>query len=165
MKNHIIRLMALFFLGMVTGGVFVTVNLGGQIDEVTHKNELLGQQLELCRDELNHLKKSMGEKEKEEVSGIKLHISIVGDNMAELEEKNTILVLDKQVRQWMEPVKGQEVKKLNHLLVPQIIDNRIVEFDGANYRLRVKLVVIDTIISMYIEAKKEKLTRPMLQQP
>ncbi|TEB15341.1 hypothetical protein Psfp_02258 [Pelotomaculum sp. FP] len=163
MKNQAIRLMALFFLGMVAGGVLVTVTLGGQVDEITHNNQLLSQQLELCRDELNQLKKSLGEKEKKVVTGIEPHIAILGENMARLEEKNTILVLEKQVRQWLEPVKGQEVDKLNYSLVPQIIDNRAVEFEGANYQLKVQLVVIDTNIIIYVEAKKEKLTRPVNQ--
>ena len=155
MKNQAIRLMALFFLGMVAGGVLVTVTLGGQVDEITHNNQLLSQQLELCRDELNQLKKSLGEKEKKVVTGIEPHIAILGENMARLEEKNTILVLEKQVRQWLEPV--------NYSLVPQIIDNRAVEFEGANYQLKVQLVVIDTNIIIYVEAKKEKLTRPVNQ--
>lgn len=163
MKNETIRLLALFFLGMVAGGVLVTVHLGGQVDEITHTNQLLSQQLELYRDELNQLKKSLGEKEKKVVTGIEPRISILGENMARLEEKNTILVLDKQVRQWLEPVKGQEVDQLNYSLVPQIIDNRVVEFEGANYQLKVQLVVIDTNIIIYVEAKKEKLTRPANQ--
>ncbi len=165
MKNQFIRLMALFFLGMAAGGVFVTVNLGGQVDEITHKNVHLSQQLELCGDELNQLKISMGEREKKVVAGIEPRISILGENMAKLEEKNTILFLDKQVRQWLEPLKGEEAEKLNYSLIPQIVDDRIVEYEGANYHLKVNLVVIDANIIIYIEAKKEKqkITQPVTQ--
>ncbi|MDD4766567.1 MAG: hypothetical protein PHF87_03185 [Desulfotomaculaceae bacterium] len=163
MKKQMVRLLALLALGMVAGGVLVTVHLGGQIDEITHKNQLLSQQLGLCEDELTQLKKSMGEKEKKVVSGIEPRISILDKDMARLEEKNTILVLEKQVRQWMEPLQGEEVKKLNYALVPKIIDDRIVEFEGANYRLKVKLLVIDANIIIYVEAIKEKITRPVTQ--
>ncbi|MDD4238477.1 MAG: hypothetical protein PHT62_07970 [Desulfotomaculaceae bacterium] len=163
MKNQTIRLIALFFLGMVAGGVLVTVDLGGQIDEITHKNQLLSQQLELCSDELKQLQKSLGEREKRVVTGIEPHITILGENMAKIEEENTILVLEKQVRQWLEPVKGQEIDKLNYSLVPQVIDNRVVEFEGANYQLKVQLVVIDANITIYLEAKKEKIIRPVNQ--
>ena len=158
MKKQFVRLMALFFLGMAAGGVLVTVNLGGQIDEMTYKNQHLSQQLELCGDELNQLKISMGEREKKVVTTIESHISILGENTAKLEEKNTILFLDKQVRQWLEPLKGEEAEKLNYALIPQIVDDRIVELEGANYQLKVKLVVIDVSIIIYVEAKKEKLT-------
>lgn len=162
MKYPFIRPVVIFFLGMVAGGVLVTVTLGGQIDEANHKNQLLSQQLVLCEDELNQIKKSMGEKEKRVVSGIEPRISILGENMARLEEKNTILFLNKQVRQWLEPIKGQEVEKLNHLLIPQIIDERVVEFEGANYQCNVRLVVIDVNVIIYIDANKEKLMRSVV---
>lgn len=100
-------------------------------------------------------------REKKVVSGIEPRITIIGENMARLEEEKTILFLDKQVRQWLEPVKGQEIEKLNHTLVPQIIDNRKAEFEGASYQLTVKLVVIDANIIVYIEARKQKLARPV----
>lgn len=165
MKKQFVRLMALFFLGMAAGGVFVTVNLGGQVDEITHKNQHLSQQLELCGDELNQLKISMGEREKKVVTGIEPHISILGENMVELEEKNTVLFLEKQVRQWLEPLKGEEAKKLNYSLIPQIVDNRTVEYEGSNYHLKVKLVVVDANIIIYVEAQKEKekITQPVSQ--
>ncbi|MEG3072451.1 MAG: hypothetical protein RQM92_17910 [Candidatus Syntrophopropionicum ammoniitolerans] len=87
MKNIIIRLLAIFSLGMVVGGVLVTVHLGGQLDEITHKNQFLSQQLGLCEDELDQLKKSMGEREKKVVSSIELHITILDEDMARLEKK------------------------------------------------------------------------------
>jgi hypothetical protein len=165
MKRFFIRIPALFFLGMMAGGILISVNIGGQVDEITHENELLRRQLELCQDELNQLKKSMGENEKKIVSSIEPDITIIGENMARLEEKNAILFLDKQVRQWLEPVKGQDLEKLNYLLVPQIIDNRKVEYDGSTYQLTVKLVVIDANIIVYIDAEKQKLTRPVVVPP
>lgn len=165
MKLLFIRLPAFFFLGMLAGGVLISANLGGQVDAITHKNQLLTRQLEVCQDELSQLKKSVGESEKKVVSGIEPQITIVGENMARLEEENAILFLDKQVRQWLEPVKGQDLEKLNHQLVPQVIDNRTVEYEGAGYQLKVKILVIDTNITVYIEAKKEKLARAVTVPP
>lgn len=157
MKKGIYRLAAFFALGMLFGGVVTTMSIGGQVDKLEHTNELLCRQLELCQDELNHLKKSMGEREKEVVTGIETHIEIAGEDMTRLEENAALLALDKQVRAWLEPVKGQEVKKLNHLLVPQIIDNRTVDAGGTCYLLKVKLVVIGTKMAVYLTAKREKL--------
>lgn len=155
MKKEILRMAAFLVAGMLLGGVFLTVIIGRQVDQLQYANELLCRQLELCQDELNHLKQSMGAREKEIVTGIETNITITGESMTALEKNNLLPALDKQVREWLEPVKGQEVKKLNHLLVPQIIDNRIVEAEGAGYRLKVKLVVIDTNIVIYLEARKE----------
>ncbi len=157
MRKDIFRLAAFLVIGMLLGGVFLTVIIGRQIDKLKYANELLCRQLELCEDDLNHLKQSMGAREKEVVTGVETNITITGENMTALEESAVLPVLDKQVREWLEPVKGQEVKELNHLLVPQIVDNRVVEAEGAGYRLKVKLVVIDTNIVVYLEAKKEKL--------
>lgn len=157
MKRRIYRLAAFFALGMLFGGVAVTLSIGGQVDKLEQTNELLRRQLELCQEELNHLKKSVGEREKEVVAGIETHIEIDGEDMTRLEENAVLLALDKQVREWLEPVMGQEVKRLNHLLVPQIIDNRTVNAGGACYRLKVKLVVIGSKIAVYLTAKKEKL--------
>ncbi|MDD3653799.1 MAG: hypothetical protein PHO01_06395 [Desulfotomaculaceae bacterium] len=163
MRYQIIRLLAFVILGMIAGSVLVTVNVGGQVDELTHENKLLNQQLELCRDELIQEKKRLGEGEKRVVIGIEPHTTIIEEDMADLEKKNITLALNKQVGQLLSPVKGQELKKLNHLLVPQIIDNRSVEFEGSKYQLNVKLMVIDTNIIVYVEAKKEKTIHPVNQ--
>jgi hypothetical protein len=156
MNKEIYRMAAVLVAGMLLGGVFLTIIIGRQIDKLQYTNDLLSRQLELCQDDLNHLKQSMGARDKEIVTGIETNIAVTGENMTALEENNVLPVLDQQVREWLEPVKGQEVKKLNHLLVPQIIDNRTVEYEGAVYRLKVKLVVIDANIVIYLEAKKEK---------
>ncbi|NLJ75974.1 MAG: hypothetical protein GX325_01785 [Peptococcaceae bacterium] len=163
MKNIIIRLLAIFSLGMVAGGVLVTVHLGGQLDEITHKNQFLSQQLGLCEDELDQLKKSMGERGKKIVSSIELHITILDEDMAQLEEKNAILAIEKQIRFWMEPIKGEEVEKLNYLLIQKVIDQRTIEFEGADYRLEVRLLVVGANIIIYADAikEKEKLIQPV----
>ncbi|NQS75751.1 MAG: hypothetical protein HQP61_04800 [Peptococcaceae bacterium] len=163
MKNIIIRLLAIFSLGMVVGGVLVTVHLGGQLDEITHKNQFLSQQLGLCEDELDQLKKSMGEREKKVVSSIELHITILDEDMARLEKKSAILAIEKQIRCWMEPIKGEEVEKLNYLLIQKVIDQRTIEFEGADYRLEVRLLVVGANIIIYADAikEKEKLIQPV----
>ncbi len=163
MKNIIIRLLAIFSLGMVAGGVLVTVHLGGQLDEITHKNQFLSQQLGLCEDELDQLKKSMGERGKKIVSSIELHITILDEDMAQLEEKNAILAIEKQIRSWMEPIKGEEVEKLNYLLIQKVIDQRTIEFEGADYQLEVRLLVVGANIIIYADAikEKEKLIQPV----
>jgi len=162
-KGEVFRLLSILFLGAILSGVFVTLRLGGEIDAATQENELLRRQLEESRDEVNQLKRSIGEWEKEVVSSIEPHITIVGENISKLEEKNTLLALDKQVRQWLEPLKGQEVRKLNHLLIPQIIDGRTAEVEGVSYQLKVNLVVVDTNLTVYLVAKKGKMVRPVIR--
>ena len=97
-----------------------SIYVGRQIDQLTQENEILVRQQEQLQDELNHLRESMGEKEKDVVSSIETHITISGGSLTRLEENAVILAIDKQVQQWLEPLKGQEVK-LNHLLIPQIV--------------------------------------------
>jgi uncharacterized membrane protein len=161
MNEKGVRLAVFFVLGMIMGSVFVSIYIGRQIDHLTQENEVLLRQQEQLQDELNHLKESMGEREKEVVSSIETHIAITGGSLTRLEENAVILAIDKQVQQWLEPLKGQEVKKLNHLLIPQIIDNRTVEVAGTSYRLSVKLVVSGPELVFYLEAKMEKGARPV----
>ena len=161
MNGKRIRYAVFFILGMLAGGVFVNVNIGSQIDQLAQENELLHRQQVQMQEELEHLRESMGEREKEVVSSIETQISITGDNLTRLEENAVTLAIDKQVQQWLGPVKGQEVKKLNHLLIPQIVDSRVVEVEGTSYSLRVKLVITGPVLILYLEAKMEKGTRPV----
>ncbi len=161
MNEKGIRLAVFFILGMLMGSVFVSIYVGRQIDHLTQENEILLRQQEQLQDELNHLRESMGEREKEVVSSIETHITVTGESLTRLEENAVILAIDKQVQQWLEPLKGQEVKKLNHLLIPQIIDNRSVEVAGTSYRLSVKLVISGPEMVFYLEAKMEKEIRPV----
>ncbi len=163
MKKTAARLAAVFVIGIIVGGVLVTLHLGGTVDRITLENESMGQQLELCGDELDHLKKSMGERDKEVVSSIEPHVILSEENMSALEKNAVVLALDRQVRQCLEPVKGQEVKKLNHLLVPEIIDGRVFDVEKDRYRLKVKLIVLGAGLAVYVEAEKEKPDRPVVR--
>lgn len=155
MNKKTASLVSVFFIGMILGGVMTTLHLGGTIDRITLENESMGQQLELYLEELNHLKKSIGEKEKEVVCSIEPHVTISGESMTALEKNAAVLTLDRQVRECLDPVMGQEVKKLNHLLVPEIIDGRIFDVEKDRYRIKVKLIVVDANLAVYVEAVKE----------
>jgi Tfp pilus assembly protein PilN len=65
MNEKGVRLAVFFVLGMIMGSVFVSIYIGRQIDHLTQENEILLRQQEQLQDELNHLKESMGEREKE----------------------------------------------------------------------------------------------------
>ncbi|MEG3072452.1 MAG: hypothetical protein RQM92_17915 [Candidatus Syntrophopropionicum ammoniitolerans] len=63
----------------------------------------------------------------------------------------------------MESIKGEEVEKLNYLLIQKVIDQRTIEFEGLDYRLEVRLLVVGANIIIYADAikEKEKLIQPV----
>ena len=46
---------------------------------------------------------------------------------------------------------GKEIGKLNYFLIPTVIDNRLVEIDGKNYKIKVKIIIVTQKIIIYAD--------------
>ncbi|MCF8012367.1 MAG: hypothetical protein K9L17_11925 [Clostridiales bacterium] len=147
-----LRLVIIFFLGILLGASLTNMIIGVQIDHLHMSNRSLQQQLSVSERELQSLKESLEEKKKEIITGIETVIKFSGEKLTEYEESSARITIDKQVEEWLKITKGQEIKKLDYMLIPEIIDNREIKIEGRSLGLKVKLVVVTQNLIVYIEA-------------
>jgi len=157
---RILQLLAVFFMGLVMGSTYVNTVYSERIDTLLLENQNLAGELEAAREELEELKENLSQKGKKEVTGIELYVTITDNNLSKYEREDLEIQISKEVKKILEPLKGQPLEKLNYLLIPQIINHRVLEFNGRKFQLETKLLVIAEKIIIHINA----LTRQQIKE-
>lgn len=156
MSGRFKQLVALFLIGALTGGAGVNSLIGGQLDRLSLTNTSLQEQLAATEKELQQIKESLKSRQTQVIGAVEVHVSLaVNRQTSEYDQKKVQLFVENKVRDWLQPILGQEISTMNHLLIPRVIDLRQVELDGIKYTLKVKLVVVSQRTIIYLEAAPE----------
>jgi len=154
-RRAIGRYLVIFILGFLVGGIYVNIRLGEQVDNLSQANNSLRDELADKQNELQQLKDNMAQKNIQVVTAIQPIISLPVDKLNKYEEMSVRLEIEKNIKDWLKSLFGQEVRSLNYLLIPEIIDGREMEIESKKYRLQVKILVITDKIIIYVDAIPE----------
>lgn len=152
MRLVFLRLMAFLLLGILLGSAGTNVLIGQQVDNLNLKNNTLQDQLDDALRELHKLKQGSKEKKKTILSIETYTILTSRDGLTDYDELKLNAEANDRVKEWLNPLIGQDVKDLDILWIPDIIDNREVEANGNKFRLKSHLVVIEEKITVYLKA-------------
>ncbi|HHW44034.1 hypothetical protein GFC01_00730 [Desulfofundulus thermobenzoicus] len=150
------RLLAALLVGMLMGGALVNVLLGEQVDRLTLVNQGLQDKLASTEKELEKVKENLASRQVRTITAIEVHVTLPGKDIPELDQAKARLVVENRVREWLRPLLGQEVSRLDHLLIPRVVDRRQVDVDGRRYVLKVNLVVVAEKTILYLDAVPQK---------
>lgn len=151
------RLLAALVVGMLIGGALVNVLLGEHVDRLTLVNEALQDKLASTEKELEQLKENLATRQEKTITAVEVHVTLVhGKDVPELDQAKARLVVENKVRDWLHPLLGQEVSRLDYLLIPRVVDRRQVDVDGRKYVLKVNLVVVAERTMIYLDAVPQK---------
>lgn len=143
--------MSVFILGVIAGSAMTGISIGRQIDSLYIQNRSLKDKLAVSEKELVQLREKILEP-KRLVTKISTKVYFSGDcDFSEYEKSIIELTVEKEVREWLGIISGQEIDTINYLLVPTIVDNREIEVEGMRIRLKVNLVVISENVVVYLE--------------
>jgi len=153
MGRHIIaRYLAIFILGFLVGGIYVNIRLGEQVDNLSQANSALRNELTDKQSELEQLKENAAKQNVQVVTAIQPTVSLPEDKLNRYEKMSVQLEIEKNIKNWLKSLLGQEVRSLNYLLIPEIIDGREIELENKKYQLKVKIVIITDKIIVYVDA-------------
>lgn len=150
---------AIFVLGIIVGASCTSVFVGDTLDALHMENRLLKQQLTTVENDLKQLEEKK-QTPKRVVTKISTRVNFSEEcDLTDYERSTAELKVDKNVREWLQLILGQDLETVNYQLVPRIVDNREVEVDGKKIGLKVELVVISENLMVYIEVLpvKERL--------
>lgn len=138
---------AVFILGMLAGASLSTIMIGSQIDDLHIENISLRDNLQTLEKQIQQLQEKP---QKRIVSRIDTHVEFADESdFNDIEESVIRLTVEKCIREWLNPILGQNVAEVNYLLIPGII-NREIETDKNVVLLRVEMVVISDTVSIYV---------------
>ena len=144
--------MAIIMLGALLGAAFTGVLIGKQIDDLYIENRSLRDNLLTADKQIKQLQETHQPVKKKVISSISTYVTFAEESAYTDFEKSTIeLTVEKNIREWLGVISGQDVDDANHLLVPGIVNNREIEIENKRIRLAVNLVVISETVCVYVE--------------
>ena len=113
----------------------------------------LEQRLTTAREEIAQLKESLAQESYQVIVSIEPVITFKGDKPSSVETRAATQDISRKVQEFLAPLKGQEVRRLNPALIPAMVDNRTVKVNGREFTLRVTLLLVSESVIVHVEAQ------------
>ncbi len=157
MRTGFYRGISILILGFILGSSLTNMYLGHQLDNLTLANRSLRDELADTQQKLQQLKEFSENRKKHAINSVESFLIIDSrEDLTDYDKMTVEFEASKRVKEWLEPVIGQDVSALDGLLIPRILDNREIEANGNTYRLRTHLVVVNRKTTVYIKASRVK---------
>jgi len=148
------RYLSLFILGALLGAGAIGMLIGNQVDYLTLTNKNLQDQLAEREYQLQKLKESSRQNMEQVISSIEAYLSADSmEGLTEYDQLSLQLEASKRIKEWLSPLVGQDINSLDNLLIPRIVDDRIIEAGSSKYRLKTHLVIINQKVKIYVKAR------------
>ncbi|GAW91282.1 hypothetical protein [Calderihabitans maritimus] len=157
LPRRFLSLTAAFLLGCILGAVLTSLLIGHQVDKLYFENETLKEALQAANSELEEVKQNLAARKRQVITSIEPHVIFPEDNLSSYEQDVFELALGKEIKRMLEPVRGKEVKAIDYILIPEIINNRLLKVEGRNFRLETKMIIVTDKLIVRVEAFPEKL--------
>lgn len=157
MRSGLYRGISILILGFILGSALTNMYIGSQLDNLTLANRSLQDQLADTQQKLQQLKDTSEIRKKHTINAVETFLLLDSrDHLTDYDKMAVEFEADKKVKEWLDPVVGQDVAGLDSLLIPRIVDNREIEANGNKYRLRTYLVVVNRKTTVYVKASRVK---------
>lgn len=153
MINKIFRHLSFFILGALLGAGLTGMLIGDQVDYLTLANKNLQDQLAEKEYQLQKLNESSRQNMAHVITSVESYLSADSTkDLTEYDQLSLQLEASKKTKEWLSPLIGQDVSSLDNLLIPRIVDDRMIEAGGSRYRLKTHLIIINQKIELYLKA-------------
>lgn len=154
-NQPILRFSSIFILGLIIGSSLTVFSIGSQIDHLSIGNENLKHKLTTCESEIEELKESLKEK-KYVVTTIEPIISFANQDLTSYDRESYSLEIAKVIKEYLSSLKGKEIENIDHTIVPQVLENRIINVEGQNFVLDVTTIIFSQKVIVYVLVKEYK---------
>jgi regulator of replication initiation timing len=156
-NNHLLRYFSLLLLGAIISSSLTVFLIGSQIDQLSLENENLKDKLSTCESENIELQDSLKQR-KLVVTSIEPVINFVTNDLTTFDKENYSLKISKVIKEFLSPLIGKEIEKIDHSLVPEVVENRIINIDGRNFKINVKTVIFTQKVTIILNVKEQNPT-------
>lgn len=154
------RFLAFFILGLILGATLTNLLVAHQQEQLYLGMAELEQQLNDTREELKQLKENQDRYSRPVISAIDPVISFKGSKPPSIEGRAATQSITQKVQEFLAPLKGQEVRRLNPALIPAMIDGRVVKVNGRQFLLKVTLLLVSETVIVHVEAQPLAASSP-----
>lgn len=157
MNAGTVRGISLLMLGIILGSLITNIYIGSQLDHLSLANSELRDELADVRHNFQKLKEATETKKKNTIESVEIFLLMTSrEGLTDYDEISVEHEAKRKVKEWLNPVIGQDMAGLDGLLIPGIVDNREIEANGNKYLLRTYLIVVNRKTCVYIKAARVK---------
>ncbi|CAG7839870.1 hypothetical protein Z959_02240 [Clostridium novyi B str. ATCC 27606] len=137
------------FIGGMLGVIVINILVSYRVDNYIREIKYLNSIIEEDTIKLEKFQKS--KKNRILVKKVEIEVMFLKKN-----DKNDItkIALEKSIKYKYNNILGKEVELVDGEILSEVIDNRIMKIDDKEYKLKVKKILISSIVKIWVEAKK-----------
>lgn len=137
------------FIGGMLGVIVINILVSYRVDNYIREIKYLNSIIEEDTIKLEKFEKS--KKNRILVKKVEIEVMFLKKN-----DKNDItkIALEKSIKHKYNNILGKEVELVDGEILSEVIDNRIMKIDDKEYKLKVKKILISSIVKIWVEAKK-----------
>nr|WP_307897645.1 hypothetical protein [Clostridium botulinum] len=131
--------------GVIIINILVSYRVDNYIREIKYLNSIIEE------DTIKLEKFEKSKKNRILVKKVEIEVMFLKKN-----DKNDItkIALEKSIKHKYNNILGKEVELVDGEILSEVIDNRIMKIDDKEYKLKVKKILISSIVKIWVEAKK-----------
>ncbi|KUO49020.1 MAG: hypothetical protein APF76_10340 [Desulfitibacter sp. BRH_c19] len=148
-KQTIQRFLSLFILGLIIGSSFTVFLIGYQIDQLSLENDSLKHKLETSEEEIKELNESLINR-KYVVTSIEPIISLANEDLTSYDKESYSLEIAKIIKEYLSSLIGKEIEDIDHSLVPEVLENRMVRVEDKSFVLDVTTIIFSQKVLVYV---------------
>jgi len=136
-----------FILGFIIGGSIINAVNGIKIEKLIFEKEAYRMKAIELNEKVSKLNESLKNKPQRVVSDIIVHINNADNKLA--------IEIEKYVKEKLKGLYGKEIEKIDPTLIKNIFDGRILTIENKKIILKVKFIVINTALEIYLDTDEK----------
>ncbi|ADL68268.1 hypothetical protein BFT35_02320 [Thermoanaerobacterium thermosaccharolyticum] len=146
--NKITSFVSVFLIGVIIGGSIVNVANGIVIEKISFERDAYKLNNAALNEKIEKLNESLKNQSYRVVTDIKPYVSN-SDSKIRIE-------VEKYINEKLKDIYGKQVEKINPDLIFNIFEGRILSIENKKVSLKVKYIVINTTLEIYVTAQTKE---------
>lgn len=138
---------AIFIIGFITGSSIINAINGIKIEKLIFEKEAYRLKNIELNEKVSKLNESLKNKPQRVVTDIIVHINNANNKLT--------IEIEKYVKEKLKGLYGKEIEKIDPTLIKNIFDDRILIIDNNKIILKVKFIVINTTLEIYLDCEEK----------
>lgn len=143
-NRELLYLLVIFVLGIILGATFLNIFISQKIDKLILKKKELETKYQEQEKQIKQLEKNLKKQKQHFIQSLAVKLK------TDL-NKHTQQEIIKKIHKLLARIPGKEFKKVDPLLLRDIINNRYIMVENKSYHLKLIYLVIKEELELYIE--------------
>jgi hypothetical protein len=138
---------SIFILGFIIGSSIINAINGVKIEKLIFEKEAYKLKTLELNEKISKLNETLKARPQRAVTEIIVHINTEDNKLA--------IEIEKYTKEKLSSLYGKDVEKIDPLLIKNIFDGRILTIENKKLMLKVKFIVVNTTLEIYLDIEEK----------